>query len=131
PGGGGRGGTAGTQLARDRPIRLAQSELAGHTLAADLSPGAHSEPGAYSEPGAAVAGGPARRAVTLGGMESWVGPQVPELPGTVAPPALFDTARQRVAPTQPGPGGARMYVCGITPYDATHLGHAATMIAFD
>jgi L-cysteine:1D-myo-inositol 2-amino-2-deoxy-alpha-D-glucopyranoside ligase len=24
-----------------------------------------------------------------------------------------------------------MYVCGITPYDATHLGHAATMIAFD
>ena len=25
----------------------------------------------------------------------------------------------------------RMYVCGITPYDATHLGHAATYIAFD
>lgn len=24
-----------------------------------------------------------------------------------------------------------MYVCGITPYDATHLGHAATYIAFD
>lgn len=24
-----------------------------------------------------------------------------------------------------------MYVCGITPYDATHLGHAATFIAFD
>ncbi len=24
-----------------------------------------------------------------------------------------------------------MYVCGITPYDATHLGHAATMITFD
>jgi len=64
-------------------------------------------------------------------MESWVGPEVPELPGTVAPPALYDTARQRVAPTRPGPGGAKMYVCGITPYDATHLGHAATMIAFD
>jgi L-cysteine:1D-myo-inositol 2-amino-2-deoxy-alpha-D-glucopyranoside ligase len=26
---------------------------------------------------------------------------------------------------------ARMYVCGITPYDATHLGHAATYLAFD
>jgi L-cysteine:1D-myo-inositol 2-amino-2-deoxy-alpha-D-glucopyranoside ligase len=25
----------------------------------------------------------------------------------------------------------RMYVCGITPYDATHLGHAATYITFD
>ncbi len=26
---------------------------------------------------------------------------------------------------------ARLYVCGITPYDATHLGHAATYLAFD
>ena len=26
---------------------------------------------------------------------------------------------------------AGVYVCGITPYDATHLGHAATMLAFD
>ena len=24
-----------------------------------------------------------------------------------------------------------MYVCGITPYDATHIGHAATYVAFD
>lgn len=24
-----------------------------------------------------------------------------------------------------------MYVCGITPYDATHLGHAATYLTFD
>lgn len=30
----------------------------------------------------------------------------------------------------PGPR-ARLYVCGITPYDATHLGHAATYVAFD
>jgi L-cysteine:1D-myo-inositol 2-amino-2-deoxy-alpha-D-glucopyranoside ligase len=28
-------------------------------------------------------------------------------------------------------GPARLYVCGITPYDATHLGHAATYLAFD
>jgi L-cysteine:1D-myo-inositol 2-amino-2-deoxy-alpha-D-glucopyranoside ligase len=26
---------------------------------------------------------------------------------------------------------AGLYVCGITPYDATHLGHAATYLAFD
>jgi L-cysteine:1D-myo-inositol 2-amino-2-deoxy-alpha-D-glucopyranoside ligase len=26
---------------------------------------------------------------------------------------------------------ARLYVCGITPYDATHLGHAATYVGFD
>ena len=26
---------------------------------------------------------------------------------------------------------ARMYVCGITPYDATHIGHANTYVAFD
>ena len=26
---------------------------------------------------------------------------------------------------------ARLYVCGITPYDATHLGHASTYLTFD
>jgi L-cysteine:1D-myo-inositol 2-amino-2-deoxy-alpha-D-glucopyranoside ligase len=31
----------------------------------------------------------------------------------------------------PASGTARLYVCGITPYDATHLGHAATYVAFD
>jgi L-cysteine:1D-myo-inositol 2-amino-2-deoxy-alpha-D-glucopyranoside ligase len=47
--------------------------------------------------------------------------------------ALFDTARDGVYPTggDPDPSRRTMYVCGITPYDATHLGHAATMIAFD
>ncbi len=30
----------------------------------------------------------------------------------------------------PGPV-VRMYVCGITPYDATHLGHAATYVTYD
>ena len=29
------------------------------------------------------------------------------------------------------PARARMYVCGITPYDATHIGHANTYVAFD
>src|SRR6266516_2280267 len=63
-------------------------------------------------------------------MKSWPAPEVPRLPGSGAPLRLFDTARARVEPTRPT-GPARMYVCGITPYDAAHLGHAATMITFD
>ena len=43
---------------------------------------------------------------------------------------LYDSASGAVRPTDPGPT-ATMYVCGITPYDATHLGHAATYLAFD
>src|SRR5947209_12152716 len=63
-------------------------------------------------------------------MDAWPTPPVPRLPGTARPLALFDSARGGVYPTEPA-GPARMYVCGITPYDATHLGHAATMITFD
>ena len=77
------------------------------------------------------------------------------------PPAALSGARSRLVPCSPGPPRccrpcpgpapssrsttppaarwsppapdrtARMYVCGITPYDATHLGHAATYLAFD
>jgi len=43
---------------------------------------------------------------------------------------LYDTARRAVVPFEPGPD-VLMYTCGITPYDATHLGHAATYVAFD
>src|SRR6187399_1048512 len=43
---------------------------------------------------------------------------------------LWDTARQAVVPFEPGPI-VTMYTCGITPYDATHLGHAATYLAYD
>ncbi|MEO7981323.1 MAG: cysteine--1-D-myo-inosityl 2-amino-2-deoxy-alpha-D-glucopyranoside ligase [Sporichthyaceae bacterium] len=63
-------------------------------------------------------------------MQPWSALDVPDLPGTGLPLRLFDTAGQEVRPTAPGPT-ARMYVCGITPYDATHLGHAATFVAFD
>jgi L-cysteine:1D-myo-inositol 2-amino-2-deoxy-alpha-D-glucopyranoside ligase len=66
-------------------------------------------------------------------MESWSAPQVPSLPGTGGTLALFDSARREVSSTVAAAEGrpATMYVCGITPYDATHLGHAATMITFD
>jgi L-cysteine:1D-myo-inositol 2-amino-2-deoxy-alpha-D-glucopyranoside ligase len=43
---------------------------------------------------------------------------------------LYDSADRQVRPVASGPT-ATMYVCGITPYDATHLGHAATYLAFD
>lgn len=43
---------------------------------------------------------------------------------------LFDTARQAVVPFEPGEE-VLIYTCGITPYDATHLGHAATFITYD
>lgn len=63
-------------------------------------------------------------------MDSWPSPPLPSLPGQGLPLRLFDTATGEVRPTAPGPV-ARMYVCGITPYDATHMGHAATYVAFD
>ena len=43
---------------------------------------------------------------------------------------IYDTARRDVVPFEPGPT-VLMYTCGITPYDATHLGHAATFLAYD
>jgi L-cysteine:1D-myo-inositol 2-amino-2-deoxy-alpha-D-glucopyranoside ligase len=66
-------------------------------------------------------------------MQSWPAAAVPVLAGAAdaAPLCLHDTAtggRRELTPTGPT---ARLYVCGITPYDATHLGHAATYLAFD
>ncbi|MEQ8436996.1 MAG: cysteine--tRNA ligase [Ilumatobacter fluminis] len=43
---------------------------------------------------------------------------------------LYDTARRAIVPFEPG-DDVLMYTCGITPYDATHLGHANTFIAYD
>ncbi|MDZ4826068.1 MAG: cysteine--tRNA ligase [Actinomycetota bacterium] len=43
---------------------------------------------------------------------------------------LYDTARRAIVPFDP-PQIVRMYVCGITPYDSTHLGHAATYLSYD
>lgn len=63
-------------------------------------------------------------------MDAWTGHDVPTLPGDAPTLKLYDSARRSVQPVTPAET-ATMYVCGITPYDATHLGHAATMIAFD
>jgi len=43
---------------------------------------------------------------------------------------LYDTARQEIVDLELG-DHVRMYVCGITPYDSTHLGHAATYLTYD
>jgi L-cysteine:1D-myo-inositol 2-amino-2-deoxy-alpha-D-glucopyranoside ligase len=63
-------------------------------------------------------------------MQPWTSTALPPLTGHGPPLWLYDTAARQVKPTAPGPT-ARMYVCGITPYDATHLGHAATYLTFD
>jgi L-cysteine:1D-myo-inositol 2-amino-2-deoxy-alpha-D-glucopyranoside ligase len=66
-------------------------------------------------------------------MQAWSSRPLPTLPhhSAVAPLQAFDTATRRLMPIGPDAGAARMYVCGITPYDATHIGHANTYIAFD
>jgi L-cysteine:1D-myo-inositol 2-amino-2-deoxy-alpha-D-glucopyranoside ligase len=43
---------------------------------------------------------------------------------------LHDTAQRAVVPFH-APPVVRIYVCGITPYDSTHLGHAATYVTYD
>jgi L-cysteine:1D-myo-inositol 2-amino-2-deoxy-alpha-D-glucopyranoside ligase len=43
---------------------------------------------------------------------------------------LYDTARKAVVPFEPGEL-VTMYTCGITPYDATHLGHATVYVVYD
>ena len=58
-------------------------------------------------------------------MHSWPSPVVPAVPGEAAPLRLHDTASGRTSEVA-ADRVARMYVCGITPYDTTHLGHAAT-----
>src|ERR1700691_4316629 len=71
-------------------------------------------------------------------MQSWPSAQVPVLAGRGPELRLYDTSDRQGRPVAPGTGPsagasskATMYVCGITPYDATHLGHAATYVAFD
>jgi L-cysteine:1D-myo-inositol 2-amino-2-deoxy-alpha-D-glucopyranoside ligase len=65
-------------------------------------------------------------------MQAWTNPDIPVVPGPARRLRLYDTASGGLVEVPPGDGGtARMYVCGITPYDATHMGHAATYVTFD
>jgi L-cysteine:1D-myo-inositol 2-amino-2-deoxy-alpha-D-glucopyranoside ligase len=60
-------------------------------------------------------------------MHSWPHPAVPDVGGVSVPLHLYDSADEVIKPVE----GSGMYVCGITPYDSTHLGHAATYVTFD
>ncbi len=64
-------------------------------------------------------------------MRAWTAPDLPRLPETGPSVRIHDTATGGLVDVTPAEGPARMYVCGITPYDATHLGHAATYLGFD
>ena len=67
-------------------------------------------------------------------MRSWSGPEIPSLDelglGSGPVVRVHDTSSASLREVDP-PAEARLYVCGITPYDATHMGHAATYLAFD
>jgi L-cysteine:1D-myo-inositol 2-amino-2-deoxy-alpha-D-glucopyranoside ligase len=63
-------------------------------------------------------------------METWGAANVPSLPGSGAEPYLANTATGELTRAAAGQR-ASLYACGITPYDATHLGHAATYVAWD
>jgi len=65
-------------------------------------------------------------------MNSWAAPAIPAV-GTVRdlPPLVLTDTATHEKKALPKKSVYRMYVCGITPYDATHLGHAATYLTFD
>lgn len=64
-------------------------------------------------------------------MKSWITPFPVALPAQQDNLHLFDTVTQQKQRVTVADGHATMYVCGITPYDATHLGHANTYVTFD
>lgn len=67
-------------------------------------------------------------------MIAWPAPALTQLPGRGEIPTVHDTATGSLRRLDVGPGEdpkAGVYVCGITPYDATHMGHAATYVTVD
>lgn len=65
-------------------------------------------------------------------MKAWANVELPDLHESISLPRLYltnsKTLKKELVPLK---STYRMYVCGITPYDATHLGHAATYLTFD
>ena len=65
-------------------------------------------------------------------MKSWLQVDVPKLhPRFVVPEMRLSNTKTGAVEALESKSIYRMYVCGITPYDATHLGHAATYLTFD
>ena len=65
-------------------------------------------------------------------MKSWPEVYIPTIDSKYDFPelSLLNTATKSIQ-VLPRKNMYRMYVCGITPYDSTHLGHAATYLSFD
>ena len=63
-------------------------------------------------------------------MQAWAQVSIPDLNLQVPPIRVYESASQQLETLRVA-DEVTMYVCGITPYDATHMGHAATYVAFD
>jgi len=63
-------------------------------------------------------------------MNSWPKVYLPPIEGAVFKPLKLSDSNNGVVELE-NSAQFSIYVCGITPYDATHLGHAATYLAFD
>ena len=63
-------------------------------------------------------------------MLAWPRLEIPRLDVHGPAVSVYDTEKRSLVTLRPD-DAARMYVCGITPYDSTHLGHAATYVGFD
>ncbi|WP_236863364.1 cysteine--1-D-myo-inosityl 2-amino-2-deoxy-alpha-D-glucopyranoside ligase [Brevibacterium daeguense] len=64
-------------------------------------------------------------------MKTWSAPEIPQLPTAGQNPVVFCSSARGPVAVPRKRQDVRLYVCGITPYDATHLGHAATYVTFD
>ena len=63
-------------------------------------------------------------------MNPWPKPHIAPLSGLSFPNLKLLNVKKVMTTIEPAKP-FKIYVCGITPYDATHLGHAATYVAFD
>ena len=69
------------------------------------------------------------------GLDGFIGPRHPpggrpRIAGVTL--RLFDVRRGEALPFEPiGDRSVGLYVCGVTPYDTGHLGHAFTYVSFD
>lgn len=65
-------------------------------------------------------------------MNSWASVYLPPIDAKfIFPPLSLHDSATGLVRELPVKDEYRMYLCGITPYDATHLGHAATYLTFD
>jgi L-cysteine:1D-myo-inositol 2-amino-2-deoxy-alpha-D-glucopyranoside ligase len=65
-------------------------------------------------------------------MKSWASVEIPKLNKSLnLPPISLTNSKTLKKEVVAKKDVYRMYVCGITPYDSTHLGHAATYLTFD